>query len=345
MSERRLEEIPIHMIDPFPDHPFKVQDDEDMDDLIESIRSKGVLMPCIVRPKKDGRYELIAGHRRKYACEQLGIENLWCEVMELTGPQATILMVESNFQRDRILPSEKAFAYKMRLDAMKKHISRLVQNQKGGFTFAGGPVEEELDEARRHLAASYGMSQAKVDRIGTPEGRLRKEPEHTVGAQDSLYPVGTKTSRDVWGQAANSLNESRMQISRYIRLTTLIPEILDLVDEGKIAMRPAVEISYLKEDQQKDLYDCILKEQCTPSFSQAVRMRKMLKYGNLTKEAIMAIMMEEKPNQKERISLDSERVNKYFPKRLPAHRRVEYIEKALEFYGRYLERKERDHER
>ena len=302
-------------------------------------------MPCIVRPKKDGRYELIAGHRRKYACEQLGIENLWCEVMELTGPQATILMVESNFQRDRILPSEKAFAYKMRLDAMKKHISRLVQNQKGGFTFAGGPVEEELDEARRHLAASYGMSQAKVDRIGTPEGRLRKEPEHTVGAQDSLYPVGTKTSRDVWGQAANSLNESRMQISRYIRLTTLIPEILDLVDEGKIAMRPAVEISYLKEDQQKDLYDCILKEQCTPSFSQAVRMRKMLKDRNLTKEAIMTIMMEEKPNQKERISLDSERVNKYFPKRLPAHRRVEYIEKALEFYGRYLERKERDHER
>lgn len=341
MSERRLEEIPINMIDPFPDHPFKVQDDEDMDDLIESIRSKGVLMPCIVRPKKDGRYELIAGHRRKYACEQLGIENLWCEVMELTGPQATILMVESNFQRDRILPSEKAFAYKMRLEAMKKHISRLVQNQKGGFTFAGGSVEEELDEARRHLAASYGMSQAKVDRIGTPEGRLRKEPVNPQGV-----PVGhlheKMKSRD---RLAAITGESQTQIQRYIRLTALIPEILDLVDEGKIAMRPAVELSYLKEDQQKDLYDCILKEQCTPSFSQAVRMRKMLKDGNLTKEAIMAIMMEEKPNQKERISLDSERVNKYFPKRLPAHRRVEYIEKALEFYGRYLERRERDQER
>ena len=338
MSERRLEEIPIHMIDPFPDHPFKVQDDEDMDDLIESIRSKGVLMPCIVRPKKDGRYELIAGHRRKYACEQLGIENLWCEVMELTGPQATILMVESNFQRDRILPSEKAFAYKMRLEAMKKHISRLVQNQKGGFTFAGGSVEEELEEARRHLAASYGISQAKVDRIGTPEGRLRKEPVEPQGT-----PVGYPNN--TIGKLAAISEDSREQIRRYIRLTELVPEILDLVDEGKIAMRPAVEISYLKEDQQRDLYDCILKEQCTPSFSQAVRMRKMLKDRNLTKEAIMTIMMEEKPNQKERISLDSERVNKYFPKRLPAHRRVEYIEKALEFYGRYLERKERDHER
>ena len=338
MSERRLEEIPIHMIDPFPDHPFKVQDDEDMDDLIESIRSKGVLMPCIVRPKKDGRYELIAGHRRKYACEQLGIENLWCEVMELTRPQATILMVESNFQRDRILPSEKAFAYKMRLEAMKKHISRLVQNQKGGFTFAGGSVEEELEEARRHLAASYGISQAKVDRIGTPEGRLRKEPVEPQGT-----PVGYPNK--TIGKLAAISEDSREQIRRYIRLTELVPEILDLVDEGKIAMRPAVEISYLKEDQQRDLYDCILKEQCTPSFSQAVRMRKMLKDRNLTKEAIMTIMMEEKPNQKERISLDSERVNKYFPKRLPAHRRVEYIEKALEFYGRYLERKERDHER
>lgn len=340
MSERRLEEIPINMIDPFPDHPFKVQDDEDMDDLIESIRSKGVLMPCIVRPKKDGRYELIAGHRRKYACEQLGIENLWCEVMELTGPQATILMVESNFQRDKVLPSEKAFAYKMRLEAMKKHISRLVQNQKGGFTFAGGPVEEELEEARRHLAASYGMSQAKVDRIGTPEGRLRKEPVDPYAAGG---PVGHREkTREI---LARTSEDSGRQIQRYIRLTELIPEILDLVDEGKIAMRPAVEISYLKEDQQRDLYDCILKEQCTPSFSQAVRMRKMLKDGNLTKEAIMAIMMEEKPNQKERISLDSERVNKYFPKRLPAHRRVEYIEKALEFYGRYLERRERDQER
>ena len=344
MSERRLEEIPIYMIDPFPDHPFKVQDDEDMDDLIESIRSKGVLMPCIVRPKKDGRYELIAGHRRKYACEQLGIENLWCEVMELTGPQATILMVESNFQRDKILPSEKAFAYKMRLEAMKKHISRLVQNQKGGFTFAGGPVEEELDEARRHLAASYGMSQAKVDRIGTPEGRLRKEPVGPVGQHGPVSPVGTRPMRSTDHITAET-GDSKNQIYRFIRLTELIPEILDLVDEGKIAMRPAVELSYLKEDQQKDLYDCILKEQCTPSFSQAVRMRKMLKDGNLTKEAIMAIMMEEKPNQKERISLDSERVNKYFPKRLPAHRRVEYIEKALEFYGRYLERRERDQER
>ena len=208
MSERRLEEIPIHMIDPFPDHPFKVQDDEDMDDLIESIRSKGVLMPCIVRPKKDGRYELIAGHRRKYACEQLGIENLWCEVMELTGPQATILMVESNFQRDRILPSEKAFAYKMRLDAMKKHISRLVQNQKGGFTFAGGSVEEELEEAVRLFGTLSGYKDAdkqlficqnKLQKLlAKEEARRLKQRQKGLEPTEESAPEERKRPKYYW---------------------------------------------------------------------------------------------------------------------------------------------------
>ena len=262
---KKIEEIPLSEIDPFPDHPYKVKDDEDMEALIESIRVQGIITPCTVRmKKKEGRYELISGHRRMRACEILGIPTLRCEVMELTKEEATILMVESNFQRTQILPSEKAFAYKMRLQAMRQHALRLRQK--------GAPLA-------------------------------------------NLY-VGRK-SADIVGEA---LGESKDQIYRYIRLTELIPELLDMVDEGKIAFRPAVELSYL-EQWQHTVFECIEMEQCTPSLSQAMRMKKMFQEGTLTKEAIHGIMLEEKANQKERISFRADRFAPLFPKNLPAYRR------------------------
>ncbi|MBQ4239729.1 MAG: ParB/RepB/Spo0J family partition protein [Oscillospiraceae bacterium] len=305
---KKIEEIPLSEIDPFPDHPYKVKDDEDMEALIESIRVQGIITPCTVRmKKKEGRYELISGHRRMRACEILGIPTLRCEVMELTKEEATILMVESNFQRTQILPSEKAFAYKMRMQAMRQHILRLRQR--------GMPVAD----------AYAGM----------------KSKEILEAAQGGGPVVHLEKTRDIIGAESG---ESGRQIQRYIRLTELIPELLDMVDEGKIAFRPAVELSYL-EQWQHTVLECIEMEQCTPSLSQAMRMKKMFQEGTLTKEAIHGIMLEEKANQKERISFRADRFAPLFPKNLPAYRREDYVVAALEHYGKYLARKDRDQER
>lgn len=279
----KIRDIPISEIDDFPDHPFKVRDDEDMLSLVESVKERGVITPATVRPKEDGRYELVSGHRRKRACELAGMDTLRCEVVELTKEEATILMVESNFQRSEILPSEKAFAYKMRLEAMNR------QGQRADLTSA---------------------------------------------------PVGQKLSREV---LATESGESHSQIQRYIRLTNLVPELLQYVDEGKIKMRPAVELSYLDEDAQRDLVDEIDLNQATPSHAQAIRLRQFAEQGTLTTEVIQAIMGEEKPNQKERIVLRGEMVRKYIPKSVSISQTEDYVCKALEFYGRHLQkRRERD---
>ena len=280
----KIRDIPISEIDDFPDHPFKVRDDEDMQNLVESVKERGVITPATVRQKEDGRYELVSGHRRKRACELAGMETLRCEVVELSREEATILMVESNFQRSEILPSEKAFAYKMRMDAMNK------QGQRADLTSS---------------------------------------------------PVGTKLrSAD---ELAQETGDSRNQIHRYIRLTNLVPELLQYVDEGKIKMRPAVELSYLDEDSQRDLVDEIDLNQATPSHAQAIRMRQFAEKGTLTTEVIQAIMGEEKPNQKERIVLRGDMVRKYIPKSVPINQTEDYVCKALEFYGRHLQkRKDRD---
>ncbi len=325
---KHIYEIPIDQIDPFPDHPFKVRDDDDMLNLIESIRAQGVLTPCMVRKKKDGRYELISGHRRKRACELLGMDTLRCEIVELSKEQATILMTESNFQRSTILPSEKAFAYKMRLDAMKLLVSRMVENQKKGRNFGGEPVEPQLEKAREHLVNSYGISEEYVGNLGNADSR-----KHDHGGPVGHLPSGSK-SRDV---VAMEVGESVTQIRRYIRLTELIPELLDLVDEGKIGLRPAVELSYIGH-RQHDVYDMIEQEQATPTHEQAKRMRRMFDEGKLTREAIEAIMMEPKSNQQERIVLRSSRFNRLFPPDLPVSKREDYIAAAMEFYGRHRER-------
>jgi ParB family chromosome partitioning protein len=283
---KKIYEIPLSEIDPFPDHPFKVKDDEDMMNLVESVKANGVLTPATVREKEDGRYELLSGHRRMRACELAGIDKLRCEIVEMSHDEATVFMVESNFQRTTILPSEKAFAYKMRLEAMKR------QGQRTDLTSG---------------------------------------------------PVGQKSSRD---ELASATEDSSRQIQRYIRLTELIPELLELVDEGSMALRPAVEISYIPKDLQKEIFEMIDMEQCTPSHSQSIRMRKMLSEGKLTPEAIEAIMMEEKPNQKEKIVLHGERFRKLFPANLPISRREDYVAAAMEHYGKYLEKmRESDRER
>ena len=284
---KRIHEIPIKEIDPFPDHPFKVRDDEDMENLVDSIKAKGVITPCMVRKVPDGRYEMISGHRRMRACEILGMEKLRCEVVDLSKEEAAIMMVESNFQRSKILPSEKAFAYKMRLEAMNR------QGERTDIT--SGPVGQKFN------------------------------------------------SRD---KMSESVAESARQIQRYVRLTKLIPELLELVDEGHIGMRPAVELSYLGDRQQHDLADCIEMEQCTPTHEQARRMRAMNDEGRLTSEAIEAIMREEKPNQRERIVLHGDRFRNLFPRNLPVSKREDYVAAAMEHYGRYLERmREEDRER
>ena len=330
---KHIYEIPLNQIDSFPDHPFKVRDDDDMLNLIESIRAQGVLTPCMVRKKKDGRYELISGHRRKRACELLGMDTLRCEIFDLSKEQATILMTESNFQRSTILPSEKAFAYKMRLDAMKLLVSRMVENQKKGRNFGGEPVEHQLEKAREHLINSYGVSEEYAGSLGNADSR-----RHDHGGPLGHLPNGSK-SRDV---VAMEVGESVTQIRRYIRLTELIPELLDLVDEGKIGLRPAVELSYLGH-RQHDVYDMIEQEQATPTHEQTRRMRKMFEEGRLTREAIEAIMMEPKSNQQERIVLRTDRIKPLFPPGLPAAKREDYIAAALEYYGRYRQRqRERD---
>ena len=284
----RIHEIPLDEIDEFPDHPYKVKDDEDMMNLVESIKENGVLTPATVRKKGDGRYEMLSGHRRHRACQLLGLETLRCEIVELDRDAATIFMCDSNLQRTVILPSEKAFAYKMRLEAMKRMPGRPSINS--------GPVDQNLK--------------------------------------------GT-VSRD---NLAQEVGESAKQIQRYIRLTELIPELLDMVDEGQIAMRPAVEISYLPKELQEELLENMEIEACTPSHDQAMRMKGLFKQGKLTPEVISAIMQEEKPNQREKVILRDERTIKLLPRDLPVSEREEYILKALEHYGRYL-RKQRDLER
>ena len=245
---KKIHDIPLDQIDDFPSHPFKVMDDEEMLKLVESIREYGVITPAIVRKKEEGKYEMISGHRRKRACALAGIETLRAEVVEMSRDEAIIFMVDSNLQRTKILPSEKAFSYKMRLEAMKR------QGKRTDLTSA--PLERKFAEAR--------------DRIG--------------------YEVG----------------ESREQVRRYIRLTELIPEILEMVDQEQVALRPAVEISYLPKKMQKTLCEIMDMEQCTPSHAQTIRMRRMLESGKLTEESLLAIMQEEKPNQKERLVLRAE---------------------------------------
>ena len=280
----KIRDIPLELIDDFPDHPFKVRDDEDMQQLVESIKERGVITPATVRQKEDGRYELISGHRRKRACELAGFDTLRCEVVDLNRDEATILMVESNFQRSQILPSEKAYAYKMRLDAMNR------QGQRTDLT-----------------------STPLVSKSRTNE------------------------------ELGNQVGESREQIRRYVRLTNLVPELLDYVDEGRIKMRPAVELSYLDEDCQRDVVDEIDMNDATPSHDQTIRMRKFFDEGKLTTEAIQAIMSEEKPNQKEKIVLRGDRVRQLIPKNIPISQTEDFVCKALEHYNKYLrQRADRD---
>ena len=280
----KIRDIPLTEIDDFPDHPFKVRDDEDMAQLIESIKERGVITPATVRQKEDGRYELISGHRRKRACELAGFDTLRCEVVDLNRDEATILMVESNYQRSQILPSEKAYAYKMRLDAMNR------QGQRTDLT-----------------------STPLVSKSRTNE------------------------------ELGNQVGESREQIRRYVRLTNLVPELLEFVDEGRIKMRPAVELSYLDEDCQRDVVDEIDLNDATPSHDQTIRMRKLFNEGNLTTEAIHAVMSEEKPNQKEKIVLRGDRVRQLIPKNIPVSQTEDFVCKALEHYNKFLRnRAERD---
>ena len=280
----KIRDIPLELIDDFPDHPFKVRDDEDMMQLVESVKERGVITPATVRQKVDGRYELVSGHRRKRACELAGFETLRSEIVDLNRDEATILMVESNFQRSEILPSEKAFAYKMRLEAMKRQAGRPTKN--------------------------------------------------------NLVPVGQNYSRE---ELAAQSGESQTQIQRYIRLTNLVPELLEFVDEGRIKMRPAVELSYLDEDCQRDVVDEIDLNDATPSHDQTIRMRKLFNEGNLTTEAIHAVMSEEKPNQKEKIVLRGDRVRQLIPKNIPVSQTEDFVCKALEHYNKFLRnRAERD---
>lgn len=279
----KIRDIPLELIDDFPDHPFKVRDDEDMMQLVESVKERGVITPATVRQKEDGRYELVSGHRRKRACELAGFETLRSEIVDLNRDEATILMVESNFQRSEILPSEKAFAYKMRLEAMKRQ-------------------GERTDLTSR--------------------------------------PVGNKLSVT---QVADEVGDSDRQIHRYVRLTNLVPELLEFVDEGRIKMRPAVELSYLDEDCQRDVVDEIDLNDATPSHDQTIRMRKLFNEGNLTTEAIHAVMSEEKPNQKEKIVLRGDRVRQLIPKNIPVSQTEDFVCKALEYYNKFLRnRAERD---
>ena len=258
----KIRDIPISEIDEFPDHPFKVLIDEDMEQLVESIKRNGVMTPATVRLKEDGRYELISGHRRRKACELAGLETLKCEVKDLSRDEAIIIMVESNLQRSTILPSEKAFAYKMRLEAMKRQ--------------AGRPTKDNYSPMGNNLEFA--------------------------------------TSSD---ELAEKVGESKNQIFRFIRLTELVPEILQMVDDRQIAFRPAVEISYLSEEQQYTLLEAMEYSDATPSLAQAIKMKKFMQDGKLTNEVIQSIMEEEKPNQKEKPAFRDERITKLIPKSVP----------------------------
>ena len=285
----KIRDIPLLEIDEFPDHPFKVLMDEDMEQLVESIKRNGVMTPATVRLKEDGRYELISGHRRKKACELAGLETLKCEVKDLTRDEAIIIMVESNLQRSVILPSEKAFAYKMRLEAMNRQ--------------AGRPSKENLTP----MVSDF-------EKVRTNE------------------------------KLGNEVGESREQIRRFVRLTELVPEILQMVDEKQIAFRPAVEISYLAEEQQYTLLEAMSYNDATPSLAQAIKMKKFNQDGKLTDEVIQSIMEEEKPNQKEKPAFRDERITKLIPKTVPKGQETDFVVKALEFYNRHLQRN-KAHER
>ena len=284
----KIYDIPLTEIDDFPDHPYQVRLDEDMDQLVESIRKQGVITPVTLRVKENGRYEMVSGHRRKKACELAGLETVKAEIKELTRDEAIVLMVESNLQRSTILPSEKANAYKMRLEAMNR------QGQRTDLTCS--PVGNKLS--------------------------------------------GEKSS-DVF---ANEVGESKTQIFRYIRLTELVPGLMNLVDEGKIAMRPAVELSYLPQKEQEDLLECISYQDATPSLAQAIKMREFSKEGKLSAEVIESIMQEQKPNQREKISFRADRLRQYIPPSVPPRQTEEYVLRALEFYQRHRER-QREQER
>lgn len=287
-AESQLEKVvtlnPAEISD-FPNHPFKVKQDDDMAEMVESIKKYGVLVPALVRPKEDGGYEMVAGHRRKFAAVLAGIAEIPCIVRSLTDDEATIVMVDSNLQREKILPSEKAFAYKMKLDAMKRQGQRL--------DLTSAPLEPKLK--------------------------------------------GSRSNEEL---AANS-PDSRSQIQRFIRLTELIPSVLQMVDDGKIAFRPAVELSYLSKEQQEALYSTMEREDCTPSLAQAIKMKEFSKDGKLTDEVILSIMQEEKPNQKEQFKMPKERISKYFAPGTPAQKIEDTIIKALDLYRK----RQRDMER
>lgn len=275
----RIFDIPISEIDDFPDHPFKVKIDEDMDQLVQSIKERGIITPVTLRPKEDGRYEIVSGHRRKKACELAGLDTVKAEVREMSRDEAIILMVESNLQRSTILPSEKAFSYKMRLEAMNR------QGQRTDLTST--PVVSK-SRSNEELGSEHG--------------------------------------------------ESREQVRRYIRLTELVPRLLDLVDEGRIAFRPAVELSYLKKEEQEDLLEEISYADATPSLAQAIKMKRFSQEGKLSNEVIESIMSEEKPNQKEKIRIKYEDARRFIPDSVPYNKTGEYIMKALEYYHRVQER-------
>ena len=287
-AEAQLEKVvtlnPADISD-FPNHPFKVKQDEAMAEMVDSVKQYGVLVPALVRPKADGGYEMVAGHRRKCAATLAGITEMPCIVRNLTDDEATIIMVDSNLQRETILPSEKAFAYKMKLEAIKR------QGQRSDLT-------------------------------STP----------LVSKSRSNEELGQKNG------------DSREQVRRYIRLTELIPSILDMVDSGKIAFRPAVELSYLSKEQQQSLYDTMECEDCTPSLAQAIKMKEFSRDGKLTEEVILSIMQEEKPNQREKPAFRDERITRLIPKSIPRGQETDFVIRALEFYNRHLQRR-RDQER
>ena len=290
-AEARLEKVvtlnPADISD-FPNHPFKVKQDEAMAEMVDSVKLYGVLAPALVRPKADGGYEMVAGHRRKCAATLAGITEMPCIVRNLTDDEATIIMVDSNLQRETILPSEKAFAYKMKLEAMKR------QGQRSDLTST--PLEPKLK--------------------------------------------GSRSNEEL----AASSPDSRSQIQRYIRLTELIPPVLDMVDSGKIAFRPAVELSYLSKEQQQSLYDTMECEDCTPSLAQAIKMKEFSRDGKLSAEVILSIMQEEKPNQREKPAFRDERITRLIPKSIPRGQETDFVIRALEFYNRHLQRR-RDQER
>jgi ParB family chromosome partitioning protein len=281
---KKLYDIPLSEIDDFPDHPYRVLDDEDMQALMDSISERGVITPAMVRQKENGRYEVISGHRRKRACEKLGLETLRCEVVDVTRDEAIILMVDSNSQRSEIAPCDKGRAYKMKMEALKR------QGFRSDLTST--PVGEKLS----------GKEATTVSRVGEETG------------------------------------DSPTQIQRYIRLTYLVQELQDFVDEGKIKLRPAVELSYLDEESQRDVVDRIDETEAFPSHAQAIRLRKAYEEGDINYEKVMKVMAEEKPNQKVKIKISFDRLMPYIPKGFTDDKVEDFVIKAVEHYHRYLER-------